>query len=787
MKKFLLVYIFSFFVVVDVWGQVVSKVRSLSTGSLPTYTPSASELEPPIAIDRSKRKIYIHNGSTWYDLLGSGAYVDPDPDPNNERITSASVDVVTNMLRIVEGGTIWNIPINSIMAEASISGSGTITVSNVGGVVTVSSTDPDEDATNECNGSFDVSGGNLRIGDACGTLQVAVTDIAPLQGADNGLRVVGDTVRLGGMLIDTTVIYTDKNPFSVLDTSNSSLGCQVKRVFGFDLPSGTGVLNDNIQTSYEVVTGSGDVGYYDELGHKNCDGTIIRRWELSPTLGSDKTFFDFRRAEIKQVYSDPSNSVFNASVVSLAGAQLSSSDVGGATSIQASGSNGNIQSSNILLLQGNDSLLVVAPNRLFVQPINTPSSVVGDVLTMVGANGETEWRAAPSGGLAFARNGLTAVGDTVKLGGALTEFTTIVGGAGNGITIINTDSTTYQSYLNIDETVAELRYDGANSSRVVMKNGTAEFASDSTTIEGRDKLFVLTNNVATSTASTGDVLTLLDPLTGEVDYTDGNGSFWRVNGNSGTDGGTNNFVGTTDGVPLAFRTDNQERMRLQDSGELSIGTTSWLPNTPLNILGNNAQNFNHIRTDNTFAGFSAEHTPSGKYVILGATAGNVGTVIPNTAQFAFTTTAGTLSTSLGATTTVGNYSNTGFLFGGGGAATSTMQLQGSFASNALVIAANYTVTGTDNTLVCNNGATAITVTLPDPTTCLGREYTVLRYAGSTGAITVTDARGATASVQALAGTLGVTTTITALGSHDDWSVKFKAVTVGAVTSWLRID
>ena len=264
-----------------------------------------------------------------------------------------------------------------------------------------------------------------------------------------------------------------------------------------------------------------------------------------------------------------------------------------------------------------------------------------------------------------------------------------------------------------------------------------------------------------------------------VDYTAISTTAWNATdrlvsiGNGASGGSVNNA--------LTIWKDGRAMM---NTGALN---TSPIQNTWFGINGTLAQNFNHIRTDNTFAGFSAEHTPSGKYVILGATAGNVGTVIPNNAQFAFTTTAGIFSTILAPTTTMGNYGPTGWGIGGGFAATSTLELQGSFASNALVIAANYTATGTDNTLVCNNGATAITVTLPDPTTCLGREYTVLRYAGSTGTITVTDARGGTASIQALAGTLGVTTTITALGSHDDWSVKFKAVTVGGTSSWLRVD
>lgn len=43
---------------------------------------------------------------------------------------------------------------------------------------------------------------------------------------------------------------------------------------------------------------------------------------------------------------------------------------------------------------------------------------------------------------------------------------------------------------------------------------------------------------------------------------------WDINGNSGTDGGTNNFIGTNDNQPLMFRTNNTNRLRLTTTGVL---------------------------------------------------------------------------------------------------------------------------------------------------------------------------------------------------------------------------
>ncbi len=48
---------------------------------------------------------------------------------------------------------------------------------------------------------------------------------------------------------------------------------------------------------------------------------------------------------------------------------------------------------------------------------------------------------------------------------------------------------------------------------------------------------------------------------------------WRTRGNAGTNA-ANNFLGTTDNVPLAFRVNNSEKMRLTAAGELGLGTTT---------------------------------------------------------------------------------------------------------------------------------------------------------------------------------------------------------------------
>lgn len=59
-------------------------------------------------------------------------------------------------------------------------------------------------------------------------------------------------------------------------------------------------------------------------------------------------------------------------------------------------------------------------------------------------------------------------------------------------------------------------------------------------------------------------------------------SNWSLNGNAGTNP-ANNFIGTVDGQPLVIRTDNNERLRIDATGNVGIGTNN--PTAKLNVDG----------------------------------------------------------------------------------------------------------------------------------------------------------------------------------------------------------
>ncbi|RTY90238.1 hypothetical protein [Flavobacterium sp. GT3R68] len=89
--------------------------------------------------------------------------------------------------------------------------------------------------------------------------------------------------------------------------------------------------------------------------------------------------------------------------------------------------------------------------------------------------------------------------------------------------------------------------------------------------------------------------------------------------------------------------------------------------------------------------------------------------------------------------------------------TSTLQVRGSFAVKPVTVSATSVLSDSACKVIVSNGATDITITLPDPTTCTGRLLSFARDTGSTGVITL-DPTGSV-NIQNLSGTVTETTTI----------------------------
>ena len=107
----------------------------------------------------------------------------------------------------------------------------------------------------------------------------------------------------------------------------------------------------------------------------------------------------------------------------------------------------------------------------------------------------------------------------------------------------------------------------------------------------------------------------------------------------------------------------------------------------------------------------------------------------------------------------------------------TLQNTGGVKRNIRTVSTTTTLTLNDDVVFITNGATAITITLPTPVGNSGQSFSLVRSIGSTGAITILPGAG---QIEALAGTLGASTSLAALGVYGGASTF-----VSNGTNWLR--
>ena len=67
---------------------------------------------------------------------------------------------------------------------------------------------------------------------------------------------------------------------------------------------------------------------------------------------------------------------------------------------------------------------------------------------------------------------------------------------------------------------------------------------------------------------------------------------------------------------------------------------------------------------------------------------------------------------------------------------STFEVNGSVGQKVTVVTTNTTLNDTYSLVICNNGSTSITITLPDASTIIGRIYTIKRDASATASVSI---------------------------------------------------
>ena len=257
-------------------------------------------------------------------------------------------------------------------------------------------------------------------------------------------------------------------------------------------------------------------------------------------------------------------------------------------------------------------------------------------------------------------------------------------------------------------------------------------------------------------------------------------SAWSLLGNGNTNAGTN-FLGTTDNVGLSFRTNNIVRQTITNNGNVGIGTTT--PTTKLHIVSTSTSLIT-AEVNNTNAIIEINNTSASatNYTGVRMNKNGVEQWLIGTSGVNANGDFSIRRPALVPFTILQSNGNVGI---GTVAPTSTLHVIGSQASSVTNITGTTTLNVTHNKILVSNGATNITITLPDALTCLGREYVFSRAAGSTGSITIIG--GAGNQIQALAGTVGATTSIR-LHSATGGGLRhsFTAVNIAGVGYWIRL-
>lgn len=138
-------------------------------------------------------------------------------------------------------------------------------------------------------------------------------------------------------------------------------------------------------------------------------------------------------------------------------------------------------------------------------------------------------------------------------------------------------------------------------------------------------------------------------------------NFWNIRGNAGTDGGVNNFIGTTDNVGLQFRVNNAYYGKLQiDSNLIFLGAGSGIGNSGIDVVSiGNYSAYQNIGNNVDAIGNSAAYQNTGTFVTSIGTQsalGNIGNGVVAIGLVSAYQNTGEYTTSIGVNSA---YQNTG--------------------------------------------------------------------------------------------------------------------------------